>query len=262
MNTPQEFAAQMAEQTDQQLQEMFARPTDWTQQALEAARAELEKRGFHFVSAAAQSKADVLPAVGLSKSAIQKLGLRQLAGMVWRRMRAVAIVSICSAVGGLMLIALAGDHESPIFILAAFACVGGIALTLILAIYFVFIVMVEYFRPKRDKQFQAPDLKASMVGIVPVKSVAAGTVAASSEPSNMPPPIPTQHQQPKKSVGYSKYFPATFGGIGAVIGMIVSISISNGAEVITMTGKLAAFGCLIGYPLGMLIETIVNKLKE
>jgi hypothetical protein len=135
-------------------------------------------------------------------------------------------------------------------------------LTLILAIYFVVKVMVEYFRPKRDKQFQAPDLKASMVRVVPVKSVAARTVAASAEPSNMPPQIPTQKQQTKKSVGYLKYFPATFGGIGAVIGIIVSFSISNGAEVITMTGKLAAFGCLIGYPLGMLIETIVSKLKE
>jgi hypothetical protein len=52
MKTPQELAEQMAAQTDQQLQDMFARPADWTPQALDAARAELQKRGLRPVEAA------------------------------------------------------------------------------------------------------------------------------------------------------------------------------------------------------------------
>jgi hypothetical protein len=44
MNTPQEFAGLMAEKTDQQLRDMFGRRDDWSPQALDAARAELQRR--------------------------------------------------------------------------------------------------------------------------------------------------------------------------------------------------------------------------
>jgi hypothetical protein len=96
-------------------------------------------------------------------------------------------------------------------------------------------------------------------------------MVATSEPSKAPPhlpltpnplPIPALRQQPKKSDDFSKYLPGIFGGIGAVTGIIVSICISNGVEVITMTGKLAAFGCMLGYPIGMLIAAIVSKFKK
>ena len=110
--------------------------------------------------------------------------------------------------------------------------------------------MVQYLRPKVDRQFQAPDLKVSLARAVPVKSPVAGNVAVSSEPRNILPPIPAHHQQPARSADYSSYFPATFGGIGAVIGIIVSLSISKGAEGIIMGGKLAGIGCLLGYPVG------------
>jgi len=54
MNTPQEIAAQMAEKTDQQLQDMFARSADWSKEALDAAKGELEKRGIRIVVVPAQ----------------------------------------------------------------------------------------------------------------------------------------------------------------------------------------------------------------
>jgi uncharacterized Zn finger protein (UPF0148 family) len=44
MNSPQEIASVMEEKTDWQLQEMFMRPGDWTSEALDAAKTELQKR--------------------------------------------------------------------------------------------------------------------------------------------------------------------------------------------------------------------------
>jgi hypothetical protein len=54
MKTPQELAQQMATQTDQQLQDMFSRPADWTPEALDAARAELRRRGIQPAEVAPQ----------------------------------------------------------------------------------------------------------------------------------------------------------------------------------------------------------------
>lgn len=50
----------MAEKTDQQLQDMFARPADWSPQALDAARAELQKRNVSPVEIASQPANDEL----------------------------------------------------------------------------------------------------------------------------------------------------------------------------------------------------------
>jgi hypothetical protein len=66
MSTPQELAAQMATKTDQQLQDMFARPADWSKEALDGAKAELEKRGIRIVVVPVQPPAsnadyEVLP---------------------------------------------------------------------------------------------------------------------------------------------------------------------------------------------------------
>jgi ribosomal protein S27E len=46
MSTPQDLSHQMAEKTDQELIAMFASPSDWTAEALAAARAELRSRNF------------------------------------------------------------------------------------------------------------------------------------------------------------------------------------------------------------------------
>jgi len=56
MSTPQELAAQMATRTEQQLQDMFARPADWSKEVLNAAKAELEKRGIRIVVVPAQQQ--------------------------------------------------------------------------------------------------------------------------------------------------------------------------------------------------------------
>ena len=55
MNTSNELSALMAEKTDQQLQEMFAEPADyWSAKALDAAKAELEKRNIRTVATSPQ----------------------------------------------------------------------------------------------------------------------------------------------------------------------------------------------------------------
>jgi TM2 domain-containing membrane protein YozV len=52
MRTPQELANLMAQKTDQQLLDMFGRAEDWSPVALDAARAELQKRGIRPVEVA------------------------------------------------------------------------------------------------------------------------------------------------------------------------------------------------------------------
>ncbi|MGP8201935.1 MAG: hypothetical protein ACLQU4_20785 [Limisphaerales bacterium] len=50
MSTPQDLEKQMAEKTEQELQAMFAKPDDWTPEALSGARAELQKRKITIVT--------------------------------------------------------------------------------------------------------------------------------------------------------------------------------------------------------------------
>jgi hypothetical protein len=45
MHTPEEMAAAMADKSNEELSAMFGRPDDWQPEALEAARAELQRRG-------------------------------------------------------------------------------------------------------------------------------------------------------------------------------------------------------------------------
>jgi hypothetical protein len=42
--------------------------------------------------------------------------------------------------------------------------------------------------------------------------------------------------------------------VGAVVGMIASSFISEGAEAIGMAIKLAGFGYIVGYPIGVVIR--------
>jgi len=58
--TPTELAERMAEKTDQQLRDMFVRPANWSSQALDAARAELQKRNIPPVETASQPANDEL----------------------------------------------------------------------------------------------------------------------------------------------------------------------------------------------------------
>ncbi len=46
MATPRPLSEQMAGKTDQQLQDLVAEPAGWSQEALEAAKAELQQRNF------------------------------------------------------------------------------------------------------------------------------------------------------------------------------------------------------------------------
>jgi hypothetical protein len=57
--TPQEIASLVAKKTDQELQDMFARPEDWIPLALDAARTELQKRNIRPIEVAAQPAPNV-----------------------------------------------------------------------------------------------------------------------------------------------------------------------------------------------------------
>jgi hypothetical protein len=207
------------------------------------------------------------------RDASQDTILRQAVVMVWRKIELGPwyIVSLVATGIGACLFFGVTDRETGAFIIGVFAFIGGLLLASILTFMFIVGVMVACFRLKRNKQFPTSSLAASSVAATPVKSATAERMVATSEPSKAPPhlpltpnplPIPALRQQPKKSDDFSKYLPGIFGGIGAVTGIIVSICISNGVEVITMTGKLAAFGCMLGYPIGMLIAAIVSKFKK
>ena len=60
MNTP-ELTKQMVNKTDQDLKDMFAQQADWSPQALDAARAELSKRGVNVAALAAQTQVGGCP---------------------------------------------------------------------------------------------------------------------------------------------------------------------------------------------------------
>jgi hypothetical protein len=70
MNTPQELTEQMVKKTDQELKDMFAKQADWSPQALDAARAELSKRGVNVEAVAAQPQRGSCPKC--SKTDIQR----------------------------------------------------------------------------------------------------------------------------------------------------------------------------------------------
>lgn len=54
MNTPRDLADKMAAKTDHELQAMFSRPDDWTPLALDAARAEIQRRNLSPIEVAVQ----------------------------------------------------------------------------------------------------------------------------------------------------------------------------------------------------------------
>ena len=62
MNPAQVLAEKMEEKTDRQLLDMFARQSDWTPEALNAARTELQKRNIHIPEITHQSWAERSPA--------------------------------------------------------------------------------------------------------------------------------------------------------------------------------------------------------
>jgi hypothetical protein len=72
MTSPQELAAQMADKADQELQEMFARPADWSAQALDAGRMELTKRNIDVETVAAMPKSQGLSCPKCSQTDIRR----------------------------------------------------------------------------------------------------------------------------------------------------------------------------------------------
>lgn len=54
MSTQSTLPSMMAEKTDQELLDMFSRPADWTPDAIDAARAELQKRGLRPIESSPQ----------------------------------------------------------------------------------------------------------------------------------------------------------------------------------------------------------------
>lgn len=163
------------------------------------------------------------------------------------------------------------DQETGAYVIGVFAFIGGLMLASILTLFFFLKFVFMCLWLKQNPQSQASGIATSSVAAATVKSVTPELTAVSSEPSKAPPhlpvatnapPIPSQHQQPKKSDDNTKHLPGIFGAIGAVIGIIVSFSFSTGVEVITMTGKLAAFGWMLGYPVGMLIAVIVRSIRN
>ena len=72
MTLPEELAPQMAGKTDQELQEMFARPEDWSAQALGAARMELTKRNINVKAVPVMQKSQELSCPKCSKTDIRR----------------------------------------------------------------------------------------------------------------------------------------------------------------------------------------------
>jgi hypothetical protein len=72
MTSPQELAAQMADKTDQQLQEVFAHPADWSAHALDAARMELTKRNIDVETVPAMPESQGLSCPKCSKTDIRR----------------------------------------------------------------------------------------------------------------------------------------------------------------------------------------------
>ena len=56
--TLSDLSEQMREKSDQQLQEMFARASEWSPEALEVAKAELQRRGIPIVIVSVQAEPD------------------------------------------------------------------------------------------------------------------------------------------------------------------------------------------------------------
>jgi hypothetical protein len=196
--------------------------------------------------------------------------------------------------------AIWGDNrESGLFVLVGLAGFGGAFVSFIWAGGFVFHVLVEWHRLRRipgshsEKQNvnvkQVPEVKdaqCSKCGMpLPTaalfcshcgtsssdsdsdRAVSGGTMnmpamsAADQNRDVRPPNIPGSERKAGSSAPLA-YLPNAVGAAGAVVGIIVSQSIGRGAEVITLSGKLAAFGFMVGYPIGIMSRALIIRLSK
>jgi hypothetical protein len=199
-------------------------------------------------------------------------GLPAALATVWRRMGIRGIIIILVTAVACLLVfnssfstAVWGNNrESGLFVLVGLVAFGGAFVTVFWAIAFPICAMIEWNR-LRASQVNSRDQKGSVRSPVGTVQPVVADSRASAYDQNAAKAalqdrqLPAQHKtnDPPTFIGY---LPGAVGALGAVIGMIVSISIAKGAEVITLTGKLAGVGCMIGYPIGALSRAAIIHL--
>lgn len=179
--------------------------------------------------------------------------------VVWRRIGTRGIIILLITAFALALVlksdfstAIWGNNrESGLFVLVGLAGFGGVFFSLFWVGGFLVCVLVEWNRLRRVAA-RSPERFSESVAIgrtldAAVVSKAAHTLRDVESPNLSSPAVIKTDSPATLSLGY---LPNGLGAAGAVVGMIVSISIARGAEVITLTGKLAAFGFMVGYPVG------------
>jgi hypothetical protein len=165
--TAEELAVRMAEKTVQQLLDMFVRPAEWSPQALDAARAELQKRNVRPVAIASQpanaelsvpsrqrrQNGPTKPDVVLQKSAIRKAGLKNLAfSAAWFLVIAFLVLTghtfaIMHFLEGLAQFISGGSKGAFYGLLLLLATIfgGGVLLGWIIALPPALIMLIGYY---------------------------------------------------------------------------------------------------------------------
>lgn len=193
---------------------------------------------------------------------------------IWRQMgkRGVVIIAI-TAFACLLVIqspfstAIWGENrESGLFVLVGLAAFGGAVLTLLWALIFPVRVLVEWNRLTSSSMRVSETTPGSInSSLRPTRNVTEDTASDADASFAIEPPkltAATQHDNNGSPRPSLDYLPNAVGITGAVIGIIASISAAQGAEVITLTAKLAGLGYLIGYPVGVLIRATIRRLSR
>lgn len=210
------------------------------------------------------SRATTMPPAGYANM------LARAVATVWRREWRFGIILVLATACASALVffstAIWGNNrESGLFVLVGLIAFGGVLVTLLWVLGLAKNVIVEWMRLRAQKQNAEPT--GSMVSPAteaPARSVVEGrTVAADDQRRVSPDQRLTVHRRKNDSRTFSLgYLPNTVGTVGAVIGMIVSISVGKGAEAITLTGKLAGLGFMIGYPIGALARAAIMRWSK
>jgi ankyrin repeat protein len=158
------------------------------------------------------------------------------------------------------------NRDSGLFVLIGLIAFAGALVSMFWAIAFPISVMGEWNRLRRQQNFDTT--KGSMRSPVsPVQPVAADNTVSVND-QNVAKPVlrdqqlPVQRKTSGSAAPFLGHLPTTVGVVGAVIGMIVSISVAEGARVITLTGQLAGLGFMIGYPVGALSRAAILRWSK
>ncbi len=154
------------------------------------------------------------------------------------------------------------NRESGLFVLVGLVAFGAAFITVISVFVFLKGVLIGWYRlAKHEQSFETPMGTMHSPASPAQPAVADDTVSAYDQ--NAPKAVLQDQQHPVQlktndlPTPSLRYLPHTVGALGAVIGMIISISIAKGEEVITLTGKLAGLGFMIGYPVGILSRAVI-----